>query len=228
MPRSSSAKPGKRKLPPPIPRRAQRPDWTWIRAEWESDLKSDRQIAEQSTKAGRKVSHVAIGKKARLQGWAKKPMGVAVRREVERKLAEAAVSTVSTDASHLIDAAARQGVEVIREHRADIGRALRISKTLLTHLEDAIAEPLEMAKAVEEETRPDVDGGRDSINLQAKRRERLMRTIGLADQVAVLKDLAQVQRTLIGLERIAHNLNDKDAAPDSIEERLAQLERGES
>jgi hypothetical protein len=42
--------------------------------------------------------------------------------------------------------------------------------------------------------------------------------------VTALKDLSQAKRHLIGLERQAHNLNDKTAEPDSIEERLARLE----
>lgn len=221
--------PGKRKLPPPIPRAAQKPDWDWIRREWEADLKSTRAIAAQSTKAGKKVSHVAIEKHAKKAKWQKTPLAAEVRREVDRKLAAAAVTTVTGNASdtqEVVDAAARQGVEVIRQHRKDIGQHRHLHASLVAELEDISTNAADLKALVEEETKAKPDATKGQIEAAAVRKARLMRAIGLASRVTISKDLAQAARHLIGLERQAFNLNDRDdVAPDSIEDRLAKLER---
>lgn len=223
----------KRRTPPPIPRSAKRPDWKWIRAEWEADLKSDRQIAAQSTAAGQKVSHVAIGKRARTEGWKKKPVSVEVRREIERRLAAAAVPDVAeVSGAHaspdvILESAALQGVEVIRQHRSALDRGRRLTEALLGQLEEATAKSEDMARLVAEDDEA-VKAAAPEGETLAQRRARLMRSIGLASRASILKDLSAAARNWIGLERIAFNLNDRDqVAPDSIEARLAKLEAEE-
>lgn len=222
---------GKRKLPPPeIPRAARKPDWAWIRREWEADLKSTRAIAAQSTQAGKKVSHVAIEKHAKKQGWKKAPLTDEVKRQVANRLAVAAVTEVTgnaqADTEAVIDAAARQGVEVIRQHRVAIGRHGKVVNALVAELDDATTNVADLTALIEDETKAKPEASKAEVEAAAARRARLMRTIGLAARVTIAKDLAQALRHQIGLERQAFNLNDKDdVAPDSIEDRLAKLER---
>lgn len=236
MPRNTKDRSlGRRKLPPPkkelaIPRSALRPDWTWIRREWEADIRSTRQIAAQSTLAGRKVSHAAIEKRANKEGWQRKNLGPEVRREVEKRLAAAAipvdrVDTDGSDSASIVEAAALQGVEVIRQHRSTIGRARRVVEGFLEELEAGSRAPAELRTFIEQATEPPRNAPAATREELAERRAQLMKLVGLQGRVVIAREVSHSLHRLVGLERQAFNLNDKSAAaPDSIEERLRLLE----
>lgn len=190
---------------------------------------SDRQIAAQSTQAGRKVSHVAIGKHAAKEGWKKAPLTARVRREVERKLAEAAITTVTKNgtpaaAKEIVDAAARQGVEVIRQHRKSIGSTLAIADSMIEELKGGTTDQADLKAFVMQATEPAEGATAADAETLAQRRQRLMRMIGLQSRASILQVLSQSLRQVVGLERQAFNLNDQTATPDSIEARLANLD----
>lgn len=219
---------GKRKLPPPEKPLA--PDWPWIKRQYRVGLKSTREIARESTAKGRKISHVAIEKRADKEGWSR-DLKAQVKAAVAEKLARDAVnkpgSSVTSDGAsdaEIIDAAARQGADVIRSHRNDINLLQRTTKAMVTELAGATEVVSDLAEVIVRGTTPADGDSPSKVESLKQRRERLMRLIGLPSRAGILKDLTQSTRHLIGLERQAFNLGDETATPDSIEARLALLE----
>lgn len=220
---------GKRKLPPSkapaIPLRERKPDWAWIRREWESDLKTDRGIAAQSTAAGRKVSHVAIGKQAKKNGWKKASLTPAVQREIANRLARASVSAVTdANAEDVIDAAAKEGVTVVQTHRQDIRQARVLVGTMFQQLADATNHVDELGQAIEEEIAETKDAkAKAELEARKQRRARLLKTIGLQSRAGVARDLSQAMRNLIGLERQAFNIDARHEG-STLEDYLKTLD----
>lgn len=214
----------RRKLPPP--KAALPPDWPWIRRQYRIGLKSVREIARESTEKGRKISHARIAKRAKDEGWPQDLKKV-IRAKVGAELAVDAVDAVDRDGAsddQVIEAAAHQGVEVIRSHRRDIAKSARVESMLFEQLEDATKEVADLEGLIAAETVIPADATTKDRETVLQRRQRLMRLIGLPQRVSIYKDLVQAQRHRIGLERQAFNLNDNDVTPDSIEDRLAHLE----
>lgn len=214
---------GRRKLPP-LPRAVSRPDWQWIRAEWEADMKSNEQIAAQSTASGRKVTGRGVAKRAEREGWKRASLTQETRMEVQRRLVSAAVPVVQgvITRNDLVDAAARQGVEVVRQHRQAIGTAATVVKAMMGQLIEATEHAADLEQLIHEETQAAPDATQAEIETRAERRARLMRTIGLRERAQIARDLTHAMRNLIGLERQAFNLNDSDGG-DSFEDRLRRL-----
>lgn len=223
MPATSKAATGKRKLPPPLPLR---PDWRWIERQYRTGRKTMREIARESTAKGRKVSHAAIAKRAKAGQW-KQDLSDVIRARVGAELAADAVDAVDRDGAtdaEIVEAAARQGVQVIRTHRNDINALQQVTNGLVAELVAGPEAVRDLVEVIEAGTTPAKDATKAQIESLQQRRERLMRMIGLQSRAGILKDLTQSKRHLIGLERQAFNLNDETAAPDSIEARLALLE----
>lgn len=216
----------KRKLPPP--KANLDPDWAWIKRQYRIGMKSTREIARESIAKGRKISHVAIEKRARKEGWAR-DLKAQVKAKIAEDLARDAVVTtgnqsVNTDVpdDEIIDAAARQGADVIRSHRNDIHRLRSLGAALTDELVAGREVAREFAEVIERGTTPGENATAAEIESLAQRRDRLMKVVGLAGRTTILKDLAQTTRHLIGLERQAFSLNEAEP-PDSIEDRLASL-----
>jgi len=217
---ASKAAPGRRKFPPPL-----RPDWKWIKRQYRLG-KTAREIARESTAKGRKISHVAIGYRAKKEDW-KKDLLPEIRAQVGAELASDSLTVLNRDGAtdaEIVAAAARQGADVIRSHRNDIQALQRVSQGLASELVAGPAEVKDLIEVIERGTTPGKGDSAAKVESLAARRDRLMKLVGLQSRVSVLKDLSQAKRHLIGLERQAWNLNDQAAMPDSVEERLARLE----
>lgn len=218
---------GKRKPPPAVKSLPLAPDWAWIKRRFRTGRHSIREIARESTAKGRKVSHEAIAKRIRKEGW-EKDLSEAIRARVGAELAADSVDAVDRSGAsdaEIVDAAARQGADVVRSHRNDINKLRGITNRMADELSEGSEQVADLVEVIERGTRPQKGDDAAKVESLAARRERLMRMVGLAHRAGVLKDLTQSQRHLIGLERQAWNLNDKEAAtPDSIEARLAALE----
>lgn len=199
---------GKRR-PPPAPKRLLQPDWQWIEREWTADLKSTREIARESTAAGRKVSHVAIDKKAKKLGWVKRDLPAAVRKKVEAKLAAAAareISSVTTPGAsddQIVEAAAEQGVSIVQLHRQGIRRARELAGLMFDQLSETSKDLKEIEAAIEEA----VESQDKEAKAKAERRARLLKTIGLPARASVLRELTQAMRGLVAMERQAYNID---------------------
>ena len=87
-------------------------DWEAIEREYRAGQLSVSEIARQHG-----VSHTAINKRAKREGWVR-DLSKRVREEVSARLVSAEVS--APNAREAIEAAAARGVEVVRQHRRDI------------------------------------------------------------------------------------------------------------
>lgn len=102
-------------------------DWEAIEREYRAGQLSVSEIARQHG-----ISHTAINKKAKAEGWVKN-LAKQVRDEVSARLVSSEVSSVNV--RETIDAAAARGVEVVRSHRAHLARLNRVAGELLTRVE---------------------------------------------------------------------------------------------
>ena len=187
-------------------------DWEAIEREYRAGQLTVVEIGRQYG-----LSHTAINKRAKRDGWTRNLAG-RVREEVSARL----VSDVPREAERAaIEPAVARGVQVVREHRASIGRGQRLLSGLFGELEEATESRDEIEAAIEEETAGDDNG---------KRRAIMLRAVALPSRAGVIVNLSNALRTLVGLERQAFNLgdaldgNDRAAeAPVSDDRRKAAL-----
>lgn len=108
------------------------PDWEAIESAYRAGLLSVRAIAERY-----EVSHVAIAKKAKKEGW-QRDLSEKVRKAVNAKVTKAVTSAVTTDGyqskavteEQIIEDASNEGAAVILAHRAGLVRWRAISDKL--------------------------------------------------------------------------------------------------
>src|ERR1700722_18256320 len=152
------------------------------------------------------LSHTAINKRAKRDGWTRN-LADRVRKEVSARLVSEKGSPEADRAA--IEPAVARGVQVVREHRASIGRGQRLVSALFGELEEASENRDEIEAVIEEETEGDDKG---------KRRAMMLRAVALPSRAGVIVNLSNALRTLVGLERQAFNLGDgpdsNDRAPD--------------
>ena len=91
-----------------------RPDWEAIEREYRAGQLSVAEIGRQNG-----ISHPAILKRAKKEGWARN-LAEHVREVVAARLVTEGVTTPNAREEEIIDAAAARGVEVVRCHRRDI------------------------------------------------------------------------------------------------------------
>ena len=92
-------------------------------------------------------------------------------------------------ARETVELAAERGVQIVREHRVSIGRGQKLVNALFGELE----------KAIQLETVDDKDCMRGAM---------MLRAVALPSRSAVIVNLSNALRTLVGLERQAFNLGD--------------------
>lgn len=176
-------------------------DWEAIEREYRAGQLSVREIAAQ-----RGVSHTAINKKAKAQGWTR-DLAKEVRRAVSDRLVSAEVS--NANAQQAVETAAARGVELVRQHRRSLGRAQAIIEKLLAELERGTDNLEQIEDAIEEETAADKDG---------KRRNMMLKAVSLPQRAQTAAALSLTIKNVIPLERQAFSLTDdaEDSAPYQI------------
>lgn len=173
-------------------------DWEAVEREYRAGQLSVVEIGRQCG-----VSHTAINKRAKKFGWTR-DLTEKVRKEVSARLVSEQVSAETRaaplKAREAIEIAAQRGVEVVRQHRSGIDRLRKIAEKLATQLDADSDDIEEIEKAIEEETAGDKNG---------ERRARMLKAVSLPSRAGVARELSQLLKNLIPLERQAFNLDDK-------------------
>lgn len=174
------------------------PDWERIEADYRAGLLSVREIA-----AANNVSHVAIGKRAKRDGW-ERDLGAKIKAKADALVTKAEVTKeVTTEQAvterRIVEANAQVIVEVRVSHRRDIARARSLAMKLLEELEiqtDSIdlLEQLETALA-----------GEDGPDGLTRVFQRVTSTAGRIDSA---KKLAEAMKVLVSMEREAYGIVD--------------------
>jgi hypothetical protein len=104
--------------------------------------------------------------------------------------------------------AAMTQVTVVRDHRATISIGRSLAMRMLSEL-DAVTSNVGALKQ-------EIEAGKDD---EAKRRTAMLKSVGLSNRAATLRDLATAARTWVGLERQAFSIvEEKEPPPASIPE----------
>jgi hypothetical protein len=189
-------------------------DWEAIEREYRAGQLSVREIALQHS-----VSHTAINKRAKADGWTR-DLAKEVRREVSNRLVRAEVSAEvsNANAKEAVETAAARGVELVRQHRRSLGRAQAIAEKLLFELERGTDNIDDIEAAIDEETAADKSD---------KRRNMMLKAVSLSSRAQIAAALSVTVKNLIPLERQAFNLGDagEGSEPEPIEGNLPARRR---
>lgn len=172
------------------------PDWERIEADYRAGLLSVREIA-----AANGVSHVAIGKRAKRDGW-ERDLDAKIKAKADALVTKAEVTKEVTSEQavterRIVEANAQVIAEVRVSHRRDIARARSLAMKLLDELEvqtDSVdlLEQLETALA-----------GEDGPDGLTRVFQRVTSTAGRIDSA---KKLAEAMKVLVSMEREAYGI----------------------
>ena len=191
-------------------------DWERVEADYRAGILSLREIG-----AAHGVSHVAIAKRAKRDGWTR-DLAAKIKAKADALVTKDAVtrvvSTEETVTERLIVDSNAQAVAAVRiAHRSDIRQARNLVAALLAELEALSAERLTVL-SIEEYLRILENPGKDEgLEKQLQKgREALNKAISLPSRSGSVKALADSLRTLVTLERQAWGLaDDGEADPET-------------
>lgn len=173
------------------------PDWERIEADYRAGLLSVREIA-----ASNGVSHVAVGKRAKRDGW-ERDLQAKIKAKADSLVTKAEVTKEVTSEQavterRIVEANAQVIADVRVSHRKDIARARSLAMKLLDELEiqtdsTDLLEHLETALA----------SGDDSPDGLMRVFQRVTSTAGRIDSA---KKLAEAMKVLVGMEREAYGI----------------------
>lgn len=197
-------------------------DWEGIEREFRAGQLSVSEIGRQFG-----VSHTAINKRAKREGWTR-DLSAKVRKEVSARLVSEGVSAEGV--RETIQLAAERGVQLVREHRSDIGSNRAVVTRLIEELSETIENIDEIEEDIEEETTPRDGASPVERASLAKRRARMLSAVSLSSRASTASTLATALKTLIPLERQAFSLDDKggddpDKTPDKVDLTDESVER---
>lgn len=211
-------------------RKSRKPiDWERIEQEYRAGQLSVCEIGRQHG-----LTEGAIRKRAKRDGW-QRDLTERVKDEVRARLvreepeanqddsaekseAGATRDDESTKAAReaseaeAVDRAARRAVQIVREHRQDIGEQRDLVRTLYRELRDE-SDP-ERLNELQETVAAEKDG---------RRRAALQRAISLPARAGVMRDLATAGKVLIELERQAFSLDEPKKSASPIPESVREL-----
>lgn len=161
-------------------------DWEAVEREYRTGQLSVREIGRLHG-----LSHTAISKHARQEGWTQN-LEARVRAEVATRLVSSEVATGNADQA--VDEAANRVIALVREHRQDIGSARQLVASLVAELQDASDSIAEIETAIEAET-------------DSSRRRLMQKAVSLPARASVIASLSVAMKNLVGMERQAFNLD---------------------
>ena len=183
------------------------PDWERIELDYRAGIKTLRQIGE-----AHGISHAAISKRAKKDGW-ERDLKAKIQAKADSLVTKAAVTKeVSKQAAaserETIEANAHAIANVKLAHRRDIQRSRSIVMALLDEMEaQSGAESAANLRLLGEYL------ASDTVDASEKLQDLYQRIISLPQRAKTMKDLGESLRVLVGLERQAFGMDDKDTAP---------------
>lgn len=197
------------------------PDWERIELDYRAGVRSLREIA-----AEHGISHVAINKRAKKEGWSR-DLSAKIAAKADELVTRGAVTTSVTKESRIserevIEANAQAIVSVRVAHRRDIQRSRRITMSLLEELEQQTgADAVALLEQLGDLMRREDNKGQDKLN------DLYHKVISLPGRAKTMKDLGESLRVLVALERQAFGMDDKDGAPaDALTSLLHNIAKG--
>lgn len=198
-------------------------DWESIERDYRAGLLSVREIA-----ASHDVSHVAIGKRAKRDGW-ERDLAAKIKAKADSLVTKSMVTSKVTKENAvtdkiIVEANAQVIANVRIAHRTDIRRTRSLAMDMLAELEAQTGNN-DLFEELGEMLRSEDDKGVD------KRNDIYNKVISSSQRIDSVKKLAETLKTLIGLERQAFNIPDaaepdgpKDMSDVSRKARLAELQ----
>lgn len=179
-------------------------DWEAIEREYRAGQLSVSEIGRQHG-----VSHTAINKRAKKHEW-KRDLSKQVRQEISARLVSATVSPEVSEANarEAVALAAERGVALVRQHQSRLARANAIAERLLEELDSGTEGLAEIEAAIDDETATDKS---------PQRRNAMLKAVSLPSRAATLRELSQVLKNTIPLERQAFNLDKGDDDEDEVQ-----------
>lgn len=191
-------------------------DWERVESDYRAGLLSVREIA-----AACGVSHVAIAKRAKRDGWSR-DLNAKIQAKADALVTKALVTSEVTAERLVTDAAiVSANAEVIANvrlnHRKDISKFRTLALSLLAELELQTGNT-ELFEQLGDFLRSEDDKGAD------KRNDIYQKVISSAGRIDGVKKLAETLKILIGLEREAYGLVDNVGKNDAAENLAVALE----
>ena len=183
-----------------------KPDWEAIESAYRAGVMSLREIASQHG-----ISEGAIRKRAKRDEWSR-DLNAKVKERADDLVRKAEVrkqvrSETVLSERVLIEATAEVIATVRMEHRGDIRRAREITNALFDELGAECADVASLRKLGELMLEPD-ENGRDKLN------EIYHSIISMPERVKALKALSDAMKNLVGLERQAYDIGEKEPVKD--------------
>jgi len=187
-------------------------DWEKVESEYRAGQLSLREIGRQYD-----VSDPAIRKKAKALGW-ERDLSAKIKTKVRSDLVRSEVRTKNPQKEkEIIEAAAAQGVEVVRSHRKNISSTIGTVNLLLEQLVDAANGREEIEGCIDEDTV-------DDNNTQ--RRTAMLKAVSLPTHAQTVSHLSSSLKTLVALERQAFNLDDdSNGSTSSVEDFINEISK---
>ena len=192
-------------------------DWERIEQLYRAGLLSVREIAASSG-----VSHVAIQKRAKRDGWVR-DLAAKIKAKADSLVTRDTVTSVVTTEQAvtergIVEANAQVIANIRIAHRTDIGRSRRLANKLLDELE-GLTDNRDLFDRLGELLRDEDDKGQD------KRNDLYMKVIDLPARTKTMKELAETLKNLIALERQAYDVGAEKPGDDRSQLTEEELDR---
>ena len=197
------------------------PDWEQIELDYRANIKSLRLIASEQN-----ISDTAIRKRAKKENWPrdlKAKINAKAEQLVRAEVVRGEVRTKTTiTEKETIDANANVVASIRISHRKDISRARSMTMSLFDELEQMIGvENVDLLNQLGELLYSRNAKGEDKLNYL------YMKVIQLPNRVKAMKELSDTLKTLVGLERQAYGLEEKEnTTVDALTSLLTKITSG--
>lgn len=177
------------------------PDWERIELDYRAGIKTLRQIA-----AEHGISHVAINKRAKRDGWVR-DLGAKIQAKADELVTKTLVTSLVTTETkvaerQIIEANAQAVADIRLAHRHDIHRARRLTNSLLDELEQQTdPETLALLRDLGEMMRRPDERGQDKLN------DLYHRVIELGERSKTMKVLTESLQKQVDMERTAFGMD---------------------